>query len=200
VDCALKIVSLVGRDPTQPVELRARAYYLAGNLEFLRRNYKASVVEYDRALKLIPGLPVDAGDAVGRDAAWNRAIALRRIEDQENQNDAGQDAQPDRDDASPEGGDGGQDGGRDSGGDSGDNQQNQPESGAPDAGPPDSGQPDEQGQDGGQNADQPPPEPEQGASQDERMLDMLERAPTLQQEAAKNRALQRDLPPGMVDK
>jgi Ca-activated chloride channel family protein len=200
VDCALKIVSLVGRDPTQPVELRARAYYLAGNLEFLRRNYKASVVEYDRALKLIPGLPVDAGDAVGRDAAWNRAIALRRIEDQENQNDAGQDAQPDRDDASPEGGDGGQDGERDSGGDSGDNQQNQPESGAPDAGPPDSGQPDEQGQDGGQNADQPPPEPEQGASQDERMLDMLERAPTLQQEAAKNRALQRDLPPGMVDK
>jgi Ca-activated chloride channel homolog len=198
VDCALEIVRKLASDPTIATELRARAFYLAGNLEFLRRGYQQAVVEYDRALKLVPGMPVDAGDLIGRDAAWNRAIALRRIEDEKNRQDSGQDAQPDRDDGSP---DGGGDAGDEAGRDSGDNGDNTPESGAPDSGTPDGGKQDQdQGPDGGQPPQQPPPEPQPSANQDERMLDMLERAPTLQQQAAKQRALQRDMPPGMVDK
>jgi hypothetical protein len=198
IDCALEIVRKIASDPTLAVELRARAFYLAGNLEFLRRGYKEAVVEYDRALKLVPGMPLDAGDLIGRDAAWNRAIALRRIEDQKNEQDASQDAQPDRDDGPPGGSpDGGSDAGDEAGRDSGDNGDKSPESGAPDSGEPDK---QDQDQDAGQPPPQPPPEPEQSASQDERMLDMLERAPTLQQQAAKQRALQRDMPPGMIDK
>ncbi len=205
VECALKIVAIVSADAGLPIDLRARASYLAGNLRFLQKEYQLAVENYDRALKLVPGMEGDAGDPIGRDAAWNRAIALRRIEDEQNQQDAGQDAQPDRDDASPDSGDdggdsgSGDDGGQDAGQDGGGSSDQSPDSGAPDAGGKDSGQSDDQGQDAGAPPE-PPPEPQQSASQDERMLDMLERAPTLQQEAAKNRALMREMPPGMVDK
>ncbi len=201
VECALRIVRLIAGDSTQPVELRARAHYLAGNLEFLRRQYKSAVSAYDLALKLIPGLPVDAGDGVGRDAAYNRAIALRRIEDEENRNDAGpgdagppdgSDQQPDASDNPPDGGNSEPDGG---------SKDPPPQ---PDAGG-DGGSDEPQGQDGGGGPDAgaPPPPPEQQKSpsvnQDERILDMLEEAPTLQEHDAKNRALQRGVS-GMVDK
>ncbi|MBK7586048.1 MAG: hypothetical protein IPI67_38415 [Myxococcales bacterium] len=216
VDCALKIVELIALDPSVPIDLRARAHYLAGNLEFLRQRYRNAVTHYDRSLKLIPGMADDAGDLIGRDAAWNRAIALRRAEDEDNKKDASQEAQPDSSDASdeqkPEGGDGsspdaGDDSGDGGGGEDGGND------GGRDAGDDGSGQ--SSGQDGGQDAgsdagggpkdpqDQPQqPEPQQGSNtnQDERMLDMLERAPTLQQQAAKNRALQRQVRTGMEDK
>ena len=209
VDCALKIVTRIAHDRDVPLDLRARAHYLAGNLEFLRRQYRAAVEHYDRALRLVPGLPEDAGDdGVGRDAAWNRAIALRRIEEEEqNRQDAAPDAPPDGSpdagqDAGDDGGDGGDGGGgEDSGGDSGSNQDDQdggdPNEG-PDGGAPDSGSQDNQRPDSGQP---PPPEepPPQSANQDERTLDMLEMAPTLQQHNAKNRALQRRVR-GMVDK
>jgi tetratricopeptide (TPR) repeat protein len=79
VTCALIVVQAIASDVTVPTETRARARYLAGNLEFLRRKYQDAVTEYDEALTLIPGLSADAGvDGIGRDAAWNRAIALRR--------------------------------------------------------------------------------------------------------------------------
>jgi len=216
VDCALTIVELIALDREVPIELRARAHYLAGNLEFLRRRYRAAVTHYDRALKLTPGLESDASDLVGRDAAWNRAIALRRAEDEENAKDASQEAEPDSSDASqdqnPEGGDGGA---PDSGDDSGDGGGGPDggNDGGPDAG--DDGQSQNADQDGGQEAgndsgagpkDQPdsgaPPDQTESPSinQDERMLDMLERAPTLQQQAARNRALQRQPRSGMEDK
>jgi hypothetical protein len=171
-----------------PIELRARAHYLAGNLEFLRGAYDEAVRHYEEALKLIPGM-VEAGDTVGQDAAWNRAIALFRKEE-EKKRDAGSDAQPP---PPPDGGkpDGGQ---RDDGGNA----------------PKDSGRDDKKdaggpnGDDGGQNQDRPdgadrpkpdtqdagpPPEnPRPNVNQDERMLDMLESAPTFQQQDAKNRA------------
>lgn len=216
VDCALKIVELTALDKDVPIELRARAHYLAGNLEFLRRRYRVAVTHYDRALRLIPGLPEDAGDSIGRDAAWNRAIALRRAEDEEKKQDASQEAEPDSSDASqdqnPEGGDGSS---PDTGDDSGDG------GGGPDGGSDggrdagDDGQSQSADQDGGQEAgndsgagpqDQPdagaPPDQQESSSinQDERMLDMLERAPTLQQQAARNRALQRQTRTGMEDK
>jgi hypothetical protein len=207
VECAERVLKLIAADGTTPVEFRARAHYLSGNLEFLRRDYKAAVKEYESALRLIPGLPEDAGDSIGSDAAYNRAIALRRIEDKEH------DASPD---ASNDGG--------------------EPDSGKPDSGQPDSGKPDDKkdpdkdkkdqdkdkdkpkdaGADGSppqpqnqpdsgsdqpkpkQNPPQPQPSPQ--GNQDDRMLDELEHAPTMQEQDAKNRALQHRTRSGMEDK
>lgn len=182
IECAELVLGAIAADEKVPIELRARAAYLMGNLEFLRREYEAAVRYYDQALRLVPGVIEEAGgDGIGRDAAWNRAIALRRIEDKK---DAGQDAGDDgadgddgsdgsdAADASPDGADGadgnsgpdasdGNDGndagdaGQDAGGDAGDAGQ--------DAGPdggnqnqqdqPDAGEPD-----GGQDDQKSPPQ------------------------------------------
>lgn len=221
VDCALIVTKAIAGDPKVPVELRARAQYLAGNLEFLRKRYEEAVKEYDLSLALIPGIPDDAGgDGIGRDAAWNRAIALRRIQDQKDAgNDADSDA-PDSDDAdsdapdSPDSDDGadGNDGDADSGdgGDDasqGDAGQNPPDSGADggtDAG--DGGAADA-GKDAGDagkddKQDQPEPEPDPSnkqpvapdSLQDDRILDRLEEAPSYQEEEAKKRAAGRRRP------
>jgi Ca-activated chloride channel family protein len=208
VDCALRIVRLAAADASVPVELRARAFYLAGNLDFLRRDYRSAVASYDAALKLIPGLPGDAGDTTGRDAAYNRAIALRRIEDE--QKDAGPP------DASPDAGDGGE---KPDSGDDGGKQPEQPDagkqepdggSGQPDAGK-DAGEPNQpdagkqNGDDGGtppdqQQQQQPKPQPQQNQNQDDRLLDEFEQAPTLQQHDAKERAAHARGHSGMEDK
>jgi tetratricopeptide (TPR) repeat protein len=202
IDCALIIVRAIAEDTKVPIDLRARAHYLAGNLEFLRRKYEEAVKHYNDALALIPGMPEDSGaDGIGRDAAWNRAIALRRIEDQK---DAGQDAPEDsppdapedspdgNDDASDgsegndgsngdDGGDGGNDGGQDAGNDGGEDG-GQPDAGQ-DAGREDSGAP-----------EQPPPQPakpEMQKGQEDRILDQFEGAPTYQEQEAKIRAANR---------
>jgi hypothetical protein len=200
VACALVIAQHVASDPDAPLELRARARYLEGNLDFLGTDYEAAVRAYDQALALAPGM-VDAGDPVGRDAAWNRAIALRRIEDKK---DAGNDA------SSPDGGqpgDGGNsppDSGRgDSGGsDSGGGGQDSGSSG--DSGSPPPHQPDGGG---GEDAGTPPPSEPDAApppaareNPDERVLDQLENAPTVQEEDAKRRAATRRRVRGMEDK
>jgi tetratricopeptide (TPR) repeat protein len=197
IDCALPVVKAIASDPNVPAELRARAFYLAGNLEFLRRKYEEAVTHYDKALAIVPGLYEEAGgDGIGRDAAWNRAIALRRIQDQK---DAGQDAAdgndgddgsdgadaPDSPDAPDSGDDGGDSGDKpDGGGDSGGNDGGQGDAGS-DASPPD-----DQGQDGGAPAQKPPTRPEEAPApqQDERMLEKLEEAPTYQEQEAKARA------------
>lgn len=210
IDCAQIVVKAIASDAKVPIDLRARAYYLSGNLEFLRRQYEEAVKQYDQALELIPGLGEDAGgDEVGRDAAWNRAIALRRIREQE---DAGPDAEPDSsdgggdeqdgssepdagEDASQDAEDDGGDGGGDDGGDDG---------GAPDAGDDEGDGGDDQSSDGGAqdggdagsepDASAPPPQQEQPTepeqlqdTQMERILDQLEEAPTYQEEEAKKR-------------
>jgi hypothetical protein len=188
IECALRVVLAAALEPDVPLELRARAQYLAGNLEFLRRGYAEAVRHYDESLKIIPGI-VDGGDSIGQDAAWNRAIALLRIEE-ENKRDAGNDAgnQPDgsapRDAAqekpsNPDGsrpnGDGGNHDQPDAGSrpppsdaGSGSDSDNSPKPQPEEAGPP---------------PEQPPP----SVNQDQRMLDMLESAPTFQQEDAKNK-------------
>jgi hypothetical protein len=180
IECARRLLELLEGDGVDPT-LRARARYLEGNLEFLDGEYENAVQAYNRALVLAPGL-VDAGDPVGRDAAWNRAIALHRIEDKK---DAGQDASSGdaaSDASAPDSGRG--DGG---GGDTGRDAAKPPpeDGGEPDSGP-------------------PPPEPDAGEppqapnlNEDERMLDQLENAPTLQQEEAKRHKRQAR---GMVDK
>jgi hypothetical protein len=197
--CAATIVRLIAADQTLPLELRARAFYLAGNLEFLRGEYRAAVAAYDAALKLIPGFEGDAGDSVGRDAAYNRSIALRRLEDE--QKDAGSDG------GEPDGGDqpdAGEDSGPPDGG-------NQPDSGdqdqqdqKPDAGDeqdkpqedqPDGGQqPPEQKPEQEQPPQQQPPQQQPQQNQDDRLLDQLEQAPLLQHQPARRRG--RVLPSG----
>jgi hypothetical protein len=209
VDCALKLVRAIATDTSQPVDLRARARYLEGNLLFLNAGYEEAVRAYDATLELAPGMhdsgPISVGDAgrvytpdlLGRDAAWNRAIALRRIEDKK---DAGNDAASDASkDGSGEGG-----GDNDDNKDSGDNSK-------PDAGQ-DAGGQDSGAKDSGSNDDQKPkpkppePKPDPSAApppsrqnQDERMLDQLENAPTVQQEAARKQGQRRKVR-GMSDK
>ena len=211
VDCALKLVRAIGTDAAQPVDLRARARYLEGNLLFLTAAYEEAVRAYDAALELAPGMhdsgplaAVDSGriynpDLLGRDAAWNRAIALRRIEEKK---DAGQDS----------GSDGGGDGGSGDGGDKDNDKDNDGGDNGKSDGGKDSGAQDS-GKDSGSNDDakQPPkpkppePKPEPSAqppsrqNQDERMLDQLENAPTVQQEAAKKQGQRRPVR-GMSDK
>jgi hypothetical protein len=173
----------------------------------LRKKYEQAVAEYDQALQIVPGLDEEAGgDGIGRDAAWNRAIALRRIQDKK---DASQDSPDDADgsdgddgsdapDTGPDAPDSGEDGGEDAGEDGG----------PPDAGPDgsDKGDGGDQGDAGadaggdaapndGKDAAAPEPDPKgekQPASpnkqQDERILDQLEEAPTYQEQEAKSRA------------
>jgi hypothetical protein len=200
INCALIIARAIAEDPKVPIDLRARAHYLAGNLEFLRRKYEDAVKRYDDALALIPGLSEEAGgDGIGRDAAWNRAIALRRIEDQK---DAGQDADQDADqdggDDADDGSDGndGNDGGQDSGDDGGEDGGG--DDGGDDGGDKDAGQDSGDGEDAGQDsgspppASPPPPEPEpQPQGQEDRVLDRFEEAPTYQEQEAKARAATR---------
>jgi tetratricopeptide (TPR) repeat protein len=202
IECALRIVRTIAEDDRVPLELRARARYLEGNLQFMAKRYEEAVKAYDLALTIVPGI-VDAGDPVGRDAAWNRAIALRRKEDKEKNDagdngDGGSDAKSDaKSDAQSDGGsDGGGDGGGDGGSDGGSEGGGGNDSGAPDSSddakeppppPPPSDAPDA--------ASPPPPQ----SSQDDRILDQLERAPTVQQEAAKKAAAKRRVR-GMADK
>jgi len=199
VDCALRIAQAIALDPQTPAELRARAHYLSGNLEFLRGNYRGAVRHYDKALAIVPGVQSDAGDLLGQDAAFNRAIALRRIEEREPP------------DASPDAGaDGGNDGGDDAGDagqDAGDSGSQEPDAGdagqdagndaGQDSGPPDAG---DAGQDSAKNEPkdagaEPQPQPSQqpDEAKNDRVLDMLERAPTLQQEVAKRARVRRTL-------
>ncbi len=211
VNCALRIVTVIAMDAKQPVKLRAQAAYLAGNLEFLRGQYEDAVKHYDDALRLMPGMADDKAEKLGRDAAYNRAIALWRSE-QKPPPDAGPDSPPDAgndapDSGQPDSGDGGQDSGAD--GDNGDSGDQKPDGGdqnadggdnKPDGGSPkDAGGGDAQRDAGGKpddNQDQPKDQPQEQqpepstASQDERMLDALERAETVQQKNAKDRALQ----------
>jgi hypothetical protein len=178
VICAKQVAEAISDAPEASLELRARATYLAGNLAFLDGEYEDAVRAYDRSLVLSPG-EMDGGDAVGRDAAWNRAIALRRIEDKK---DAGNDASRDASGDAAQDASGGDSGRGDDGGREADGSRGRPDG----------------GDDDGRDAAQPPPPPPDGgdrspdagappplSNEDERMLDQLENAPTLQQEEAK---------------
>jgi Ca-activated chloride channel family protein len=206
IDCALSIVELAAADRNLPPELRARAYYLAGNLKLLRGDYTGAIEAYDHSLRIIPGVSGDAGDSIGRDAAWNRAIALR-YRDEEPPPDAGNDGSPqespdaDRqdsgEDASPDAGppDSGEPDASDSGQDSGGNDSNDagkpPEPESKDAGQPKDAGGSAQNENRQQNEQpkgSPPPAQDNNASQNDRILDMLEQAPTLQEHDANRRA------------
>ncbi len=204
VDCALKLVRAIATDSTQPVDLRAPH---ATSKAISSSSTPPTKKPYARTTRPSSSPPACTTAApsrwvtpavstrpilLGRDAAWNRAIALRRIEDKK---DAGQDS--------------GSDGGGDGGGDKKDDKKDdkdkdggdnsKPDSGGQDAGGQDSGAPDSGGSDDQKPPPKKPPEPKPDPSatppsrqnQDERMLDQLENAPTVQQEAAKKQAQRR---------
>ncbi len=193
IACALEVAQNVASDSSAPIDLRAHARYLEGNLDFLGADYEAAVRAYDESIGLAPGR-VDAGDPVGRDAAWNRAIALRGIEDQKDAAppDGGPPArlgpvvsrrQQRRCLLRPDGGSGGNDA----------SPPPQPDAGGGNDAGEDASQPPPPAQDAG-----PPPPPKE--SQDERVLDQLENAPTVQEEDAKRRAQTHRRVRGMEDK
>ena len=186
IDCAMLVTLAISSDPHVPIEVRARAHYLAGNLEFLRRRYEEAVKHYDETLSLVPGIVEEAGgDDIGRDAAWNRAIALRRIPlvplaMREREPDGGE-SQQDGSDGSdgPDGSDGSADAQPTTPDDAGDAAADA----AQDAG-------------SGKTGREPPvvlePEPATPDPQsDDRILDQLEQAPTYQEQEAKNRGTKR---------
>ena len=203
VECALRVVLVLTDLPQASVEFKARANYLAGNLYFLREEYKNAVKSYDQALRLIPGLVGDKGDAIGRDAAWNRALALERSEREppdagkNNQNDggagdAGNKQQPDA---------GNNNQNPDTGNDNKKQDQKKPDEKPqqPDAGPknqpsqPDGGVPPEP-----PKQDKPPSRESQ--NQDDRILDDLEQTPSLSEHMAKENAQRRHGVVRMEDK
>jgi len=219
VDCALQVVRLIAADRALPAVLRAQAYFLSGNLEFLRGEYQDAVTGYDSCLRLIPGNLADGGLNLGDHAAYNRAIALRRIEEQEKQKppDAGA---PEKNNS-----DGGTKDGDQDQKDQKDQKDQQDQSKSEDPKQQDQQKPSDQEQQkqqdqeqsgsdqeqqqgepkqepGQQAAQKPEPTPAPSLSQDERMLDLLEEAPTVQQQqgeaqqgARKGRAIR-----GMEDK
>jgi hypothetical protein len=213
IDCALLVVRAIAADPKVPTELRARAHYLAGNLELMRRKNEDAIKEYDQALALVPGMAEDSGaDGLGRDAAWNRAVAQRRAADQK---DAGNDA-PDADaDDGNDGSDGsdaadgsdghdgadGSDGHDGNDGGDGGNDGDAGKDGGNDGGKDDAGKDGGDQQDGGQQPEKQPPQPASPEKQqDGRMLDQLEQTPSYQAQEAKKRAGQRRGRPTMEDK
>ena len=124
LDCAHLLLIKLANDPATPKDVALRAHYLLGNFEFLTRRYKEAIGEYDKVLVAHPARGIDpvgevgapeGDDAVARDAAWNRAIALKRLDDQ---NDAGADA--DGGDGDGNDGDGDGDAGNDADADGGD--------------------------------------------------------------------------------
>jgi Ca-activated chloride channel family protein len=184
VDCALRVVRIVANDPSTPIDVKANAEYLTGNLEFLRGNYEEAVTAYDSALKLAPARKEDGDDSVGARAAWNRAIALRRIEDDKKKKpDAGK--PPEQDGGKPQQQDGGKK--------KQDDQKKQDEKNDQQKKEDDKKQQQQPDQKKDQQPDQQNAKPDQkrpppSLSQDERMLDNLEQAPTVQQEDAKRHA------------
>ncbi len=193
VECALRVVLALNDLPEASIEFRARANYLAGNLYFLREEYKNAVKSYDLALRLIPGIPGDKGDAIGRDAAWNRALALERAEreppdagqDGGQQNpgdggtngDAGNEKKPDAGNDHPDGGESKQPDKpeeKPQQPDAGDGKGNQPAAGIPPAPPPQDAQASREPQ-----------------NQDDRILDELEQTPSLHEHMAKENAQRR---------
>jgi hypothetical protein len=197
IDCALRIVDVVRDGRVAPMDLRSHAHYLAGNLRMLRGDYRAAVDAYDASLKLVPARPED-GDPIARRAAHNRAIALRLAEEAERPPpDAGADDPPPSDGGSPPDGGGGES--EDPDGDDDD-----PKEGDEPSDPNDQAgdDPDETGPDDPSEPEPPKPSepepPQPSSSRDEQLLDQLEEAPTLQQEAARRQKTRGHV--GMEDK
>lgn len=201
VSCALGWVQPLVTRRDLPVEQRARAAYLLGNLEFLRREYESAVQGYDQALILVPGSEEESLLEVGRDAAHNRALALIRAEQEPEPPEPPESPDAGPPDPSDAGGPSDESGDPDPNKkqDPSDQEKNQDEQEksekpseeqkpeeSPEEGKSDSPQ-DKQDSQGEQqnNAPAEPPPRAPSLSQDDKVLDELERAPTVQQAAAR---------------
>ncbi len=210
LDCARALLdALVARD--LPPELLARALYLRGNVAFLDRDYEKAIIDYEKALVILPGLAPDAGDPLGADAAFNRALALRLLEDQKDRDQQGKDGGTDAPEDAPRQPDGGSDGdggeGPSDGGDDG-GRDAEPDAPPDDAGahdtPRDAGAPRPDGGAGEKPDDDPKSPkpttepPRRDRAQDERMLDQFEEAPMFQREQSRRGSAERR--PAHLDK
>lgn len=200
LECALRVLAPVAEADFHPPGLRARAYYLMGNIAFRREDFDSAVDSYGRGLLLSPGAEDSAVDRIGRDLAFNRAIALLRAKEKREQQEKERQNQEenDKDDQSEE-----ED--RKEPDEKDQDPKDQPPPDEPDDKPQDQAEP-QQGEQGNedkpdpQGEDQPDskseessvpdeaPAPPASVSQDERILDQLEQAPTLQKHDAARRA------------
>jgi Ca-activated chloride channel family protein len=209
VDCALRLVRVIAADEDVPLELRARAHYLSGNLEFLRHDFKNAITSYDQALELMPGGTGDAGTELGTIAAFNRALALHLAEEEEKnkppQPDAGPPQEPgDAGAPSDEGTDSEQSNSDDRSGDEPPDKNEEPEKNEEPKPEPSGSSNPEQPEPGNTGPEQSPPSPDPKSSapeppptapsgsgpslsQDDRILDELERAPMFQHVDGKQR-------------
>lgn len=221
IECALRLLGPLAENEGTPVELRARAHYLMGNLEMRREQFRAAVTAYERGLQFTPAETQDEeGDPLGRDLAFNRALALRRAlekEEEEKQNQSNTDDSPESDSENSDPEEQDKDSSEDSDEDKPSDDKNAQDPGEKE---------DEQKQDSSQNGDSPEQQEQDSSdtkdsqedsnsaqdsenqeepagaaqtnpdsspsgpsvSQDERQLDLLEQAPTLQQHEAKKHA------------
>jgi hypothetical protein len=161
LECAQLFLMKLETDPATDPKIALRARYLLGNFAFLSRRYTDAIARYDSVLTAHPARgtePAEAGapddeDAIARAAAWNRAIALKRLEDQKpdagsetpdssppDANDGGDSGDSgDSGDANDSGDSGGDGGGKDSSSDSGESADTGSNGGNDSGGPTDSG-------------------------------------------------------------
>lgn len=205
LDCALRLLAPIGPNEALPTQLRARSYYLAGNLELSRGQFEAAIAFFDQAILLAPG--ADDGDPIGKQIAYNRALALRLLKEEQEKKEQEQknDEQNQSDDSEQEKNE------EESEDKKPEDQQEKKDDQKEEQTPPEDQKNDqndqkdegkqappeeEQKQDQAPQPDKPDPaeqQPEQNAAQDqtnarnERMLDLLEQTPTLQQHEAEQR-------------
>lgn len=190
VTCALAVARELADQGS--IEDRARAAFVEGNLLFLNGAYEDAVPAYDRALTLLP--PAEGDDtSMSADAAFNRALALARAKDQPDAGDDGGDPNDgggDSGENDAESNDAASDGGGEGENDAS-SSNDEPDSGdSNDAGsPPPQDEDAGSGDDAGAPPQSPPPEEDlsDGGAMPppealDRLLDDLERTPTVQQE------------------
>lgn len=213
IDCALRLLAPLGPSEALPVALRARSLYLAGNLELSRSQFEPAISYYDQAILLSPGVAPGQGDALGMSIAFNRALALRLQKEEEekqkqeqkdseqnkdeseskDENGENQDKPQDQESKQDQPQDQKQDPKQEEGKEEKESPENQPPPDQKDQQQPETNK-DQKDQAGNPNdsaappdqdprAAQPPPKSDE-QSRDERMLDLLEQAPTLQQHEA----------------
>ena len=192
VTCALAVVRALAEGGSALD--RARAAFVEGNLLFFNGAYKEAVLAYDRALVLVPPAEGETTPSMGADVAFNRAIALKRSKEEPDAGPDGgdEDGSPgdaSSDDAASSDASNQNDASSDDNADSASPDQPDADTPPPDSGsPPPPQEPDAGGDDGGTPPPPPPPE-EMGDGGGlpppealDRLLDELERAPTVQQE------------------
>jgi len=216
LDCALRLLAPLGPNEALPTALRARALYLAGNLELARSQFEPAVSFYDQAILLAPGVD-DPGDPVGKQIAYNRALALRLLKEQKEKEEQEQDEQnkdqsdesekkddPESKDEEQKDDEQKQDEEKDKKDDPASNEDEQKKPDEPQKDP--SGEEEPKDEQAKQDQSEPPEPSDEGQPQDqqqanqaqqaprsddqarnERMLDLLEQAPTLQQHDAQQR-------------